>query len=240
MIYPKRKKPIKAASGINTDQIDPSEERNNKIDQAGVGIASAFGPWWGALAQAGVQTSKSIQGDGSSRTKNTTARFADPFHQFKALGEGRALEAVPLVGEIAYGKRIKKESIQKQRLKQSLNISDGIAQSNLQFGQLTFNRGGEIPDLNLHDTSTEEHAIVLGGNTHEQGGNSILDSTTGEKVAETEIEELLFTRNQTEEIEKHIRLYDSSKDQEHLLVLGSFVRDIILNQMKDYSGKYQL
>jgi hypothetical protein len=235
MIYPgKRKKIIKAASGLNTEQIDPNAEKNDKVDQMGTGIVSKINPLWGALAQVGITGSKKLRGDGSTDKKNISAQFADPFNQFKNnrnAGDWIKSFALPGLSAVQKGKRQTKEFEKEKRRQENLATNSLNAQSNSAFGTLTFEKGGSIPGV-------QDQAVVLGGEMHEDGGNAVLDARTGEKVAETEREELLFTKAQTESIEKHIAAFEKTSDVSHLLALGKMIQDIVNNNMIDYSGKY--
>lgn len=72
-----------ATSAYNAGKPDYQSQNDKNVDAAGTSIASAIGPWWGALANVGTTASKSIKGD-STNTFNTTAgTVLDPFNQFK-------------------------------------------------------------------------------------------------------------------------------------------------------------
>jgi hypothetical protein len=103
-------KKIKLANGGKMD---------NTIDNVGVGVASAFGPWWGALAKGGVEASKKIAGDGMNENKNMLAYEVDPFKHIKSIGAGfkdpkRFLETIPIYGTMQAGKRMKREAVAKK------------------------------------------------------------------------------------------------------------------------------
>jgi hypothetical protein len=91
----------------------------------------------------------------------------------------------------------------------------------------------------------EGGAVILGGQRHGEGqgelgeGNPVVDEQ-GEKVAETEREELLLTIAQTEQVEALVGQYDKSKDPALLSQLGALVRGIIVNDTEDKSGSYNL
>jgi hypothetical protein len=67
-------KPIPLSGTNRTDQA---------IEQGGTAIAGAFGPWWGALAQAGGKLSTKVMGDKMDETKNAIGYELDPFKHFK-------------------------------------------------------------------------------------------------------------------------------------------------------------
>lgn len=61
-----------------------SQNKNNQlVDNVGTGIASYFGPWWGALAKAGTSTATAVRGDETNYAKDKTGNLIDPFNQFK-------------------------------------------------------------------------------------------------------------------------------------------------------------
>ena len=72
---------------LRLDPVDAKAEKNTatnkKMDDLGTSVASAIGPWWGALAELGTEASKELQGDGTNLDKNIQGQFADPFNQFK-------------------------------------------------------------------------------------------------------------------------------------------------------------
>ena len=107
----------------------------------------------------------------------------------------------------------------------------------MQNNQLTFSQGGDLPE-GAPDVSIDGNAVVLGGEHHKDGGNSVIDAESGEKIAETEREELLLTKQQTQGLESHIAMYDKTNDVSHLLEIGKSMKQIVDKQMVDNSGKY--
>jgi uncharacterized membrane protein len=96
------------------------DQTNQTIDKAGVGVASAFGPWWGALAQLGVSGSQKIAGDNTNQGRAIAGKIADPFFNIKALatekGIGRkAASLIPILGQIRAGKKAKQQGIEQKR-----------------------------------------------------------------------------------------------------------------------------
>lgn len=100
----------------------------------------------------------------------------------------------------------------------------------------TFATGGAIA---APESKSGEKAVVLGGNLHEDGGNPIIDAKTGEKIVETEREELLFTSEQSQQIETAIAAFDKSGDELELIKLGNLIKSIVDTQMIDNSGVYE-
>lgn len=101
---------------LNTFQQSKADDQ---IDSAGAGIASAFGPWWGALAQAGTEGSKKIRGDSMNVNKNMAAYELDPFKHVKSIKAGfkdpkRFLETIPIFGTVKAGSRMKQEALDAQ------------------------------------------------------------------------------------------------------------------------------
>ncbi len=86
-------------------------------------------------------------------------------------------------------------------------------------------------------------AVILGGQLHKEGndnlgkGNPIYQN--GAKVAETEREELLLNKEQTNNVEKHVKFYEQTKDPVHFRHLGMLMKEIVLNQTEDKSGKFK-
>jgi len=108
--------PFKMNQPYNTFQQPKADDQ---IDQVGAGIAGAFGPWWGALAQAGTEGSKRLRGDSMNVNKNMASYETDPFKHVKSLKAGfkdpkRFLETIPIYGTVAAGKRMKQEAMNAQ------------------------------------------------------------------------------------------------------------------------------
>lgn len=252
MIYPKRKK-LKAASGMDMSSVESvnaaynaNQEKDNKISAGLTGAVSqvpGYGALYGTLAGIGTQTSKTLRGDklNSDQDSIHASQITDPWFQFKDnknAGDWISSFLFTPAAGIVKGKRKADEA---QKLNQQLQIAEGNQvqkESNETYGQLSYKDGGELLDREPDRDDVQDQAVVLGGESHANGGNAVVDADTGEKVAETEKEELLFTKEQTESIEKQIALYVQTKDQTYLVKLGEIVQDIVRNQMKDYSGKY--
>lgn len=74
------------ASGLNASNPNNKYQSasDQRVDQAGNSVASAIGPWWGALAQAGEYTSKTAKGNGTNQWNLAIGNADDPFNAFKA------------------------------------------------------------------------------------------------------------------------------------------------------------
>jgi hypothetical protein len=82
-------------------------------------------------------------------------------------------------------------------------------------------------------------AIILGGHSHDDGGNDIVDASTGKKIGETESEELLLNSYQTERLESMISKYEKSKNDNDLEDIGRWFKNVIENETSDSSGKFE-
>lgn len=72
------------------------------------------------------------------------------------------------------------------------------------------------PDQNILETMrfARGGSILLGGKSHARGGNPIVDTKTGQVVAETEKGELLYERKATEGIEKGVQYIQQHGNKE--------------------------
>lgn len=233
MIYPKRKKVLKAASGLNTDTIE-------QVEQAIVSGAKII-PGVGEAVSAGLQIGKSIgeavSGNGTSGVRNAIANELNPLSKVNSILSGRVAEAIPIVGGFIKAKRMQKEQRKAALQGQARDIKSMNQASNEMFSRLTLEDGGMLPPGEESPNPAQERAVILGGKTHEKGGNDIIDLETGEKVAETEAGELLFTRDQTKQIESLIAAYDQTRDAERLLDLGAMIKEIVDRKMDDFSKR---
>lgn len=58
------------------------------------------------------------------------------------------------------------------------------------------------------------------------------------KIFEVEREELILRLEVTEAVENLVKEYDKTSDEKCLIDLGKLVTDEILNNTKDFTGKY--
>lgn len=81
--------------------------------------------------------------------------------------------------------------------------------------------------------------IILGGNSHKDMGNLIVDEND-QPVAETESEELLLSQEQTEALNRMIELVEQQPDDLRFAELGKYFAEKILPDVTDNSGKFML
>jgi hypothetical protein len=235
---PKKKNVIKAQSGINMSQASHQSDKDQKIEKTLEDGAQSI-PIIGAFAKIGNGLSEGVRGNETSGVRNTMGDMLGGANSVKAIASGRYKEAIPIYGGFAKAKR-RREEIAKQRQKElEASVLALNQQSNSMFGQLTYKDGGQLKNNDHPTHGSEDKAIVLDGKSHKEGGNDVLDANTGEKIAETEVEELLFTSKQTQQMESYIDKYIATNDQECLLKLGTLVKNIIENETIDYSGKFK-
>jgi hypothetical protein len=228
MIYPRRKKVIKAFSGLDSEQID-------QVDNAlveGTKAIPVFGQAVSAAVGIGSSLGKAIAGDGTDTTRNIIGDMVNPLSSVDALMRGKPLEAIPIVGGIMRGRaaRAAKEKLEKEEAEREM--VENRKKSNAMFSKLTYEDGGELPDTG--NTSSDE-SVILSGKSHEEGGNPILDDD-GNMVAETEKEELIVSLNDTKDIEYLIENYKSIGDDKYLIAIGKKMKSVI-SKTKDFSKK---
>ncbi len=223
-------------------------KEGNKVDEK-FGIkyktynTSRTGDVVGGAVQAGVGTAMKIFGAGAASGK--VAKFV-------GTGVEAAFDAFG-------GKKQKaKQRKEEQRvmgvasgLMQDASLNKGFEQyaalmpkydkySNIRYAR----NGGTIYPFKRSVVASYKFggAVVLGGQLHEAGskehgkGNPIYQN--GQKVAETEREELLLNKAQTGALEHHIGLFDNTGDSKHLDQLGKIITHIVRNETIDFSGKF--
>lgn len=243
MIYPKKKP--KAGFGLDLSQLQLKEglqENSASLGSAGQlagGLIKKAGTkdlGYGVSDTSGAASFLGSTVSGAAKGLEMGSSFGLPGAIVgTAVGAGigqitGAIDAIKNDSESAFRKRDARE----MEAVVSRNQEGTSAYNELEQKQV-MKDGGEIPDG--EDQPQKEEAVILGGKRHKEGGNDIVDET-GEKVAETEREEIIFTKEQTEMIERSISLIDSG-DKEQYVALGSYVKDIILNRTEDNSGKFK-
>ncbi|UJP63996.1 hypothetical protein [Mongoliitalea daihaiensis] len=231
MIYRRKRK---AKFGLDLSQL----KLKNALENNPTGVGQAAGGVGNILRNAGTRDI----GFGVSHTSTganigaSAMEWAGKGAQFGKFG----LAAGALVGGVMglIGSRNSKRKAYAERDSRELQaIEAGNADSRSVYNQLEANMmedGGQLPPS--EDEQGEEQAVILGGKRHSEGGNDVIDES-GEKVAETEREEIIFTKEQTELIETlcgEIKQGDETAYER----LGSYIKDIILNRTKDNSGKF--
>lgn len=109
----KKKKKKLAFGGAPLDQEGINRPMMEQTIQSG---ASAFGPMgaaFGALGTAGSKASQAIIGEGKSTGRNMLGYTVDPYKHINALMSGNFREAVPILGELAFNKRMKGEAAER-------------------------------------------------------------------------------------------------------------------------------
>jgi hypothetical protein len=129
-------------------------------------------------------------------------------------------------------KERKYKAAMRDRMKEMSRVRN--VESGQEYLTPTYAAGGAIA---APENKSGEQAVVLGGNLHEEGGNPVVDLKTGEKVVETEREEMMFTGEQTKQIEDLIESFGKTQDEFELIKLGKLVQTIV-EGMKDNSGVY--
>jgi hypothetical protein len=79
-----------AAMALNASSSNNKYQSKEEadVDALGTSVASAIGPWWGALAGVGTYASKELKGDSTNTFETTLGEAADPFSQFKGDNAG--------------------------------------------------------------------------------------------------------------------------------------------------------
>jgi hypothetical protein len=241
MIYPRKRK---ATFGLDLSQLklqDQLTENASSISGAGQlagGLIKKAGTkdlGYGVQDTAGAASYLGSQINGAAKGLEIGSNFG-PMGAMVGAGIGGAVGSV--TGAIDAFKNDKNSAFRKRDAREMDAVIDqnkqGVSAYNA-LEQKQFEDGGEIPDGT--DQQTSEEAVILGGKRHSKGGNDILDEA-GNKVAETEREELLFTKEQTQMIETSIKKINDGDETEYTN-LGAYVKDIILNRTKDNSGKFK-
>ena len=129
------KKPVRSfadGGSMEFDATGRNKPENQMVDQIGQSTASAFGPWWGALAGAGTAMSQETMGDGRDKTKNAEGIFMDPFNQFKNnedTDDWIGSFANPVAATLVKAERMADEYAKNQR-----NIENQQMASNVKLG----------------------------------------------------------------------------------------------------------
>jgi hypothetical protein len=242
MIY-KKKKP-KASFGMDLGQL-------NTKDALGTGAISAIGDFASkAVMKAGTRD----LGYGVKHTAGA-ARMYGGYLSGATKGADIGMKfggvygaAIGAVGGAAIGlgkgivdtiKNPKDLAFMTRDSLQSLDVADKNSQGASFYNELeqkqVMKTGGEIPDG--EDQPVDSKAIILGGKRHKDGGNDILDEQ-GNKIAETEREEIIFTKEQTDIIDQSVKRAEDG-DYSAYLELGSYIKELITNRTEDQSGKFK-
>lgn len=199
---------------INKANIKTANSRKT-ADAVGTGImstASMFGPWGMAVGGIlkGIQVGLTQSGAFDTRLGNN---------------------ALKDIGNI---RKSKADSVNKQMNNNYYGDLNKMSKATYQYS-----KGGIYRKLKY-----KKGAVILGGYRHHEKnelgdkGNPIVNNK-GEKVAETEREELLMSKEQTNRIESLHLLCKLNPNENNYFKLGEEVRKIILNETIDNSGKFK-
>lgn len=175
--------------------------RERDTDASLTGVASAIGPWWGALAKVGTSASAGVRGDDrGSHAQGFIGDQLSPFHQFNSLKDGQSREKVMSflnpVGASHLAADRRKKTADTKALVEQLAIgkgSESILANYPVYGVGKFGmklpNGGKLP-YPTDDSQVNQLANNVAqyeGDTHEQGGIPI--DTNMDSVPEAEIED---------------------------------------------------
>ncbi len=224
--------------------------------------AAAVVPVYGQLVAGITKAAIGLDKGLSKATKNADGTYKNafsgavdkqfnPLSTFKAVSSGKPKEVLRSIFQhstLGFGEKvlpklfgrspadIAAENARKAR--DAAAINDVTMQSRQAYGSLgqrqntLYRKGGNIYPGGSSMAIDTDVAVVLGGKRHSQGGNPVVDTQTGEKKAETEREELLFSKGQTDEMGRLMARRDFSG-------LGTVVSNIVNHRLQDNSGKYQ-
>jgi hypothetical protein len=238
MIYPKRKT-VKAQLGADLEGILGGATGGLSMSGTSIGssISNVTGSLWkdkdhgeGVFAptvgESTVTTGIKGMGLGYDVGKNFGPIGA-------AVGAGIGLVGGATVGAIK-GNSIKEQAIAEANRRMKGRSNDQAEESRMYYGGMSrytdgmYAKGGEAPA-----TTDQGGAVILGGKSHYEGGNDIVDLKSGEKIAETESRELVLDVDQTNLVEAAVTKKDALK-------AGNIMKTIVQKQTTDRSGAYGL
>jgi hypothetical protein len=194
-----------AASALPQPKDNPQTGTEKQTEEIGVGVASALGPWWGALAKVGTTASNYVREDDNvSQAQGFVADTLNPFHQFNSLREGASREKVMSflnpVGASHLAARRKKKVAQQKALEERIALfknSDDILADYPVYGVgkygMKFPAGGLLPyptdgsDVNQLASNVAQY----NGATHENGGIDLDVNNDYEPEIEIEDKEVI-------------------------------------------------
>lgn len=151
-------------TAINNSGTDYRNDSTKQGDQTGEAIASAIGPWWGALAKVGTGASRAIIGTGSDSSKNGVGTIVNPFNQFENNRNSRdvALSFInPIASGLEKGQRRQKEyqNQQNQQLvglqQQGQKVLANYPTNGYGKYGMSFAKGGEIGSVNPNQADND-------------------------------------------------------------------------------------
>ena len=239
--YPqKRHKVLSGRFGFDMEKVEAGMS-NGKLDAASA-LATGAGELVSNIGKKDLGYGVSYQGVGAA-TAGGALKGAGTGYQFgKMLGPQGAVAGAAIGAAVgATSSFINAKDEKKKALSQfKINLSDAInteaKKSRADYAGIgsykaqSYEKGGKIDPTGK--------AVIMGGKLHKDGGNPIVRIDTGQKIAETEREELLLTSAQTEELEVLMKAYESKKLETQLVNLGKRIQEIIMNETIDNSGLY--
>jgi hypothetical protein len=231
-IYP-GKKVMSGRFGFDMAKVQEGLD-SGKLDIAS-GVTGAMGAAISNLGKKDLGYGVSHQGVGAATAGGALSGAAMGFQVGKNFGVPGAIigTGVGLVTGGAKGlinaKEEKKKALSQVKINMSDSINSASKNSKNQYASLggfkhaSYAQGGKFMN--------EDKAVIMGGKRHKDGGNPIVFAENGEKIAETEREELLLTYKQTSELESMIEKFDSSKSESVMVSLGKRIQEILLNDL---------
>jgi hypothetical protein len=238
-IYPK-KKVMAGRFGFLTEKVQEGLD-SGKLE-VGAGISDVAGGLISNIGKKDLGYGVSHQGVGAATAGSAVSwgakglQIGSKFGPLGAIiGAGIGIQGGAIKGFID-GKKQKEKALSQFKTNMSGELNKQAKESRSNYAGLagykatSYKNGGPI--------DVSKKAVIMGGNLHKDGGNPIVNTDSGEKIAETEREELLLTSTQTSEIEDFIRVYENKKLNNTLENLGKRFQEIILNETIDNSGIY--
>lgn len=140
-----------AGSALGDNLNNPNANRfdDTKGQQINQGIDAVKNlPIIGGFAKGAEGISSSVRGDGTNGLRNSFGDTLGGANTIKSIASGRYKEAIPIYGGFAKARRIKGQMKQEETRLKQYQSRNAQAQSNAQFGQLTFANGGQIDPKN--------------------------------------------------------------------------------------------
>jgi len=244
-IYPNKRKVMAGRFGFDTEKIKEGLQSgidSGKVDAIG-GLTTAIGAGVSNIGKTDLGYGASYQGVGA-KSIGTGLQMAGSLGMAGskiggplglAVGAGVGMVAGSISGFVN-GKKDKAQAESDFKTNMSASLNKKSKESRSNYGSLgsyksqSYANGGSL--------NSAGKAVIMGGKLHKDGGNPIVTSEKGEKIAETEREELLLSSKQTSEIEQLISSYDKKNLNNTLETLGKRVQEILLNETIDNSGLY--
>jgi hypothetical protein len=239
-IYPNKRKVMAGRFGFDTEKIQEGID-SGKVDTI-AGITTAVGAGVSNIGKKDLGYGASHKGVGAN-TYGTGLQMAGTFGAAGAkiggpmglaIGAGVGMTA-GMVSGFVNGKKDKAEAESLFKTNMSGALNKQAKESRANYGSLgsyksrSYSNGGSIAD---------GKAVIMGGKLHKDGGNPIVNAEDGQKIAETEREELLLTSEQTDLVDEYVLKFENEKSNTILEQLGRKFQNILLHETIDNSGIY--